>query len=104
MEELIYHPEAKAELREAAVYYESCRGGLGREFLAAVEFAVQRVIQFPEAWRKIHDDFRRILVRRFPYGVIYALQGDHIYIVAVMHLKRKPGYWLRRVEDAEPRG
>ena len=104
MGELIYHPEAKAELREAAVYYESCREGLGRAYLRAVDAAVDRIIEFPEAWRRIHADFRRILVRRFPYGVIYALWGDGIYVVAIMHLKRKPGYWLTRVQDIDPTG
>ena len=104
MGELIYHPDAKAELREAAAYYESCRDGLGRAFLVAVDSAVDRIIEFPEAWRRIHGDFRRILVRRFPYGVIYALHGDDIYVVAVMHLKRKPGYWLTRVQDTDREG
>lgn len=37
--------------------------------------------------------FRRYLVHHFPYGVIYAVEGRTIYVAAVMHLKRKPGYW-----------
>ena len=40
--------------------------------------------------------FRRCLVHRFPYGVIYAVEDDVVYVAAVMHLKRKPGYWESR--------
>ncbi|MDA0841437.1 MAG: type II toxin-antitoxin system RelE/ParE family toxin [Planctomycetota bacterium] len=104
MAELIYHPEALSEAREVAVYYESNRDGLGREFLKAVDAAIERIEQFPEAWRKISGDFRRILLRRFPYGIIYSYLNDVIYVVAVMHLKRKPGYWKDRLEDTEWEG
>jgi len=38
---------------------------------------------------------RRCLVHRFPYGIIYAIENDTIYIAAVMHLRREPGYWER---------
>jgi hypothetical protein len=40
--------------------------------------------------------FRRYLLQRFPYGLIYAVEGQTIFVVAVMHLKRKPGYWVSR--------
>ena len=47
-------------------------------------------------WRKVKGRFRRYLVQRFPYGLIYVVQEDVIYIAAVMHLKRKPDYWVGR--------
>ena len=102
MAELIYHAEAKAETREAAEFYESCRPGLGRDFLSAIESAIERILQFPEGGQRIRGAFRRVLLRRFPYGIIYSLQGEAICIVAVMHLARKPGYWTTRLEDAPP--
>ena len=37
-----------------------------------------------------------MLVQQFPYGVIYAVEGRTIYVAAVMHVKRKPGYWASR--------
>jgi toxin ParE1/3/4 len=47
-------------------------------------------------WRILKGRFRRYLLQRFPYGIIYAVEGKVIYIAAVMHLKRKPGYWVSR--------
>jgi toxin ParE1/3/4 len=44
---LIYDPAARAELLEAAAYYEECRAGLGKAFLSAVEHAVARLSNKP---------------------------------------------------------
>ena len=89
-------PAATLEIRQAALFYEDCRKGLGQEFLVSVELAFEHIQQHPTVWRVLKGRFRRYLLQRFPYGVIYAIEGDTIYIAAVMHLKRKPGYWVSR--------
>jgi toxin ParE1/3/4 len=93
---LIFDPEALAEMREAAAFYEHWQPGLGLAFLDTVEVATTEIVKYPQMWRKIKRQFRRYLVQRFPYGLIYAVQGDVVYVAAVMHLKRKPGYWYCR--------
>jgi toxin ParE1/3/4 len=93
---LIFDPEALIQMREAAAFYEDCQLGLGRSFLDAVEIASAEIVKHPLMWRKVKGRFRRYLVHRFPYGLIYAVQGDVIYVAAVMHLKRKPDYWYGR--------
>ncbi len=93
---LILDPEAKAELRQTALFYEDCRDGLGLEFLEAVESALDQIRRHPTLWRILKGRFRRYLVHQFPYGVIYSIEGRTIYVTAVMHLKRKPGYWESR--------
>jgi len=93
---VVLDPAAAAELREAAVFYEDCREGLGQEFLADVEASFDAIARRPDLWRRLTGRFRRCLVHRFPYGVIYAVEDDVVYVAAVMHLKRKPGYWESR--------
>lgn len=101
---LIFDPEALVEMREAAGFYEDCQRGLGRSFLDAVEVALGEIEKQPLMWRKVKGRFRRYLVQRFPYGLIYAVQEDVIYIAAVMHLRRKPDYWVgRRMTPGERR-
>lgn len=78
------------------MFYEDCREGLGEEFLDAVESAFDQICRHPMLWRILKGRFRRYLVQQFPYGVIYAIEGRTIYVAAVMHLKRKPGYWETR--------
>ena len=87
---LIVDPEALLEVRNAAAFYEDSQPDLGKAFLASVEAATEEIVRHPLRWRKIKGKFRRYLVHGFPYGLIYAVQDDTIYIAAVMHLKRKP--------------
>lgn len=96
---LVLDPAAKAEMREAAFFYEDCREGLGQEFLDAVELAFAEIVQRPMTWRILKGRFRRYLVHHFPYAVTYAVEDDTIYVAAIMHMKRKPDYWQDRVRD-----
>ncbi|HMD98943.1 MAG TPA: type II toxin-antitoxin system RelE/ParE family toxin [Terriglobia bacterium] len=59
--------------------------------------AIQRILQYPEAWSPLSARTRRCRTNKFPYGVIYQIRGDTVLIVAVMHLHRKPGTWKNRL-------
>ncbi len=95
---LLVDPEALVEARNAAAFYEDSQPGLGKAFLADVEAATEEIARHPFMWRRIKGRFRRYLIPRFPYGLIYAVQGKTVYVAAVMHLKRKPGYWGARTK------
>jgi plasmid stabilization system protein ParE len=88
-----FHPEAEAEFNDAIDYYEDKERGLGYDFAVEVYATIQRIIAFPKAWPVMKNGFRRSLVRRFPYGVLYSEEDEEIWIVAVMHLHRNPEYW-----------
>jgi len=92
-----FHPEAEAEFLEAIAYYEDCATGLGVDFSAEIHAAIQRIQAFPLAWHVLEGDIRRALVHRFPYGVLYAVEENRIWIVAVMNLHRQPEYWQDRL-------
>ncbi|MGH8524352.1 MAG: type II toxin-antitoxin system RelE/ParE family toxin [Gammaproteobacteria bacterium] len=94
----IVHPEAEAEFVQAIEYYEGCEAGLGYDFAVEVYSAIQRTIAYPKAWPIIEEDIRRSLVRRFPYGILYAEEGEDLFVVAVMPLHRDPDYWKHRVK------
>jgi hypothetical protein len=90
-------PPAEQELDDAYQWYEDQMSGLGRAFLAEINEAVHRVTTWPEAHTVLRGVLRRCLIRQFPYGLIYGVDGQTIVIVAVAHLHRKPFYWTRRV-------
>jgi len=92
------HSNASAELAEAVRWYESRRPGLGRDLLDEVATAIDRVGENPEAANSMSADHktRRLLVSRLPYQLVYRLRPSEVVIVAVAHLKRRPGYWKRR--------
>jgi hypothetical protein len=91
-----FHPQANAELDEAVQYYENCQTGLGLEFAGEIYAAIQRIIEYPDAWSVLSENSRRCLVNRFPYGVIFQIKSNTLRIVAVANLHRKPGYWMNR--------
>lgn len=96
-----YHEEARAELAEAFSYYESRVPGLGRRFMDETEHAMKKVLGRPLRWRRVSGRFRRALVKRFPYGIIYRVDEAEIFVAAFMHLHRKPRYWRVRAERPE---
>ncbi|HMB40434.1 MAG TPA: type II toxin-antitoxin system RelE/ParE family toxin [Balneolaceae bacterium] len=79
-----FHSEARKEFFEAADYYEEQVVGLGDVFIDEVEKVLDLIEQQPESGTRITDSERRFLVSRFPYGVIYSVEGDQILIFAVM--------------------
>lgn len=93
-----FHAEAAREFEKAIEYYEVREAGLGFDFASEVRGAIQRIVDYPEAWGELQPGVRRCLVRRFPYGVVYAIHSSQIIILAVMHLRRRPGYWRDRTE------
>ncbi|MDP2792818.1 MAG: type II toxin-antitoxin system RelE/ParE family toxin [Sulfurisoma sp.] len=92
-----FHPEALAEFRDAAAYYEKHQPVLGSRFINAVESAIAHIKESPTSWRIVEDDVRRYLTKVFPYAVLYSIEDGYILIVAVMHCRREPGYWRKRV-------
>ena len=92
-----YHPDARQEASTAVAYYAGISRDLGIGFLAELENSIERILGMPEAWAKHIGNTRRFLLHRFPYGIIYQIEPEQIQIVAVMHLHRKPGYWMARM-------
>jgi plasmid stabilization system protein ParE len=93
---LEFDPNSQRELEEAASYYDSISRKLGNSFVEAVERTLNRIVQFPEAWTPIVENARRCHIDGFPYGIVYRVYGENIQILAVMHLQRKPNYWVNR--------
>jgi plasmid stabilization system protein ParE len=98
------HPEARAELRSAALWYDERRPGLGDEFIAEVSAALDRIGNAPEsypAWpgpRARDPLIRKTTVQRFPYVIAFEKHERHLLVLAVAHAKRRPLYWLTRAK------
>ena len=80
----------------AARFYEERVPGLGRDFLAEIERCFDRICFMPESGQLVYSKFRRRLVTRFPYFVVYEILQNSILIVAIAHQRQRPGYWRQR--------
>jgi plasmid stabilization system protein ParE len=94
---LIVRPEAERNLAEVHDWYESRVAGLGSEFLLAVDAALSSIQRTPELHQVVHKNLRRALIRRFPFGIFYLVEEARIVVVAVMHARRDPETWRRRL-------
>ena len=95
--DFVLAPEAEQDVREAYDWYESCRNGLGEEFLGCVDAAIQRICRTPDFCAKVHAEFRRALVRRFPYAIFYEYTAGQVTVYCVFHTSRDPEKWRSRL-------
>jgi hypothetical protein len=91
-----FHTEAELELAEAATFYEAGMPGLGADFSDEVERIINVLLEHPELGTRTGDDLRHFVLRRFPFSVVYAAADQLLYVVAIAHASRKPGYWKGR--------
>ena len=90
---LKFSSRALREIGEAKEWYEFQNPGLGEEFIAAMELQLKRLEQAPLLYTEVIPNVRRALLPRFPYGLFYAVRGNLIQILAVLHNVRSPNRW-----------
>jgi plasmid stabilization system protein ParE len=112
---LRYLKEARQDVIEAAGWYETKYPGMGEQFQDVVEAAASSLLEHPTRWAHWPDtpselNIRRLLLRQpkrkgwaWPYKIAYRVLPEEVVIVAVVHEKRRPNYWLDRVVLAGPR-
>lgn len=91
-----FHPEAEEEFIEVARYYEARVPGLGSRFIDELEALETLLAERPAIGEQIDEKFRRAVFRKFPISLIYAVEETGIWVVAVAHQRRLPGYWRDR--------
>ncbi len=95
--ELIVAPEAELDIAEAYQWYEDRRFGLGEEFLSQVDACIQSILRNPEMVGAVLENYRRRLLRRFPYAVFYEHTNGIVTVYCVFHTSRDPAKWRRRL-------
>jgi hypothetical protein len=93
----LLHPAADQELAEAVGYYAEIDPDLGVRFYREMERLIRDVCAQPERFRQFDPPARRHFSTQFPFAIIYLEKPDQVWIVAGMHLKRRPGYWKSRL-------
>jgi plasmid stabilization system protein ParE len=94
---LLIAPEAASDIESAYAWYEKRRIGLGEEFLGCVDAIIQGLSRAPDMYPKVYKEYRRALVRRFPYAILYESSARIVTICAVFHTARDPYKWRERL-------
>ena len=99
------HPEARTELRAAALWYEERRAGLGDESVSEISTLLARIGKAAESYPRWPGTdrapaiVRKATLRRFPYLVAFEIHAADALVLAVAHAKRRPLYWLARASQ-----
>ena len=97
MNRIRFHELARREFLEARDYYDDLVYRLGEKFVIEVERCLNIIKTNPLAYPVVKQNVRKAVVIKFPFSILYRLEKDNIYILAVMHQKRKPKYWAERI-------
>ncbi len=93
---IVFSEYAKLEVEDAVTFYQLQLKGLGGVFREEVKKAVIRLATYPLAWPVERGEIRKCLLHKFPYKVLYSVEEDHIFIIAIAHQHQKPNYWADR--------
>jgi plasmid stabilization system protein ParE len=94
---LVIAPEAARDIDEAYGWYEGRRAGLGEDFLSCLDACAQAIRRRPEMHAAVYKEYRRALVRRFPYAVFYEHVAGTVTVYCVFHTARDPQKWRQRL-------
>lgn len=92
-----FHPGAGIDLHEAEGYYAARSEQAADNFWTEVQRGLALIREAPQRWPFHRRGTRRLALRRFPFSIIYRLQGSIVYVVAVAHARRRPDYWRGRL-------
>jgi hypothetical protein len=92
-----FHEAAAAELANAVRYYDRKTAGLGDRLVVEVKLATRSIEQYPEIAPVVEDGLRAKVLVHFPYRLMYVVEPDELFIVAVAHQSQKPAYWSDRL-------
>ena len=96
LERLRFTPEARLDILDARSWYEERAPGLGTEFARAVDVAAAAVLRFPQAFPEVHGPVRKAVMRRFPYSLLFVVEGEEITVLGCFHQRRDPQAWALR--------
>jgi len=82
--------EAIIDIHEAFEWYQIKRKGLGFDLIEEIETGFKNICDHPQYYTQINSNFRRYKINRFPYLIIYEIEGDAVIINSVQHSSRKP--------------
>jgi len=89
---------ALTEMEEALGWYQNRSESAAESFRRALSDAMDRVESSPARLSPYLFNTRRMLLTPFPYLLVFVIERDRIFIVALAHAKRKPGYWKTRLK------
>ncbi len=98
---LRFLPRVEGDVWNGRLWYEDKAPGLGEEFLRVLYACSEELARHPQVYAKVHKDFRRRLLRRFPYAIYFRIEGDYVVVFGLFHCARDPRRLRRELRDRQ---
>jgi plasmid stabilization system protein ParE len=95
--ELILTPEFLEDIIDVADWYDHQIAGLGQDFLEGIDACIDKIAKMPTIYEMVKRNYRRALVRRFPYAIFFESVDSRVTVYAVIHTARHPDTWRERL-------
>jgi plasmid stabilization system protein ParE len=89
-------PEAQAEVRDAALWYESREAGLGLRFIGEVRTSLQQIKTNPLRFPSVDESVSARTPKQLSISIYFLNEGNVITVVAILHQHRHPEFWRSR--------
>jgi toxin ParE1/3/4 len=87
---LLFLPEVEDDAIRGYAWYETKSDGLGEEFLRMFYACAGDLLRNSLFYRKVYGEFRRCLLRRFPFAIYYMIKGEQVIVTGLFHCARDP--------------
>src|SRR5437016_5943856 len=95
---LEFNPQALTEADAAIRWYRERSERAAADFILEIDRAIAKILKAPHRWPEFDPGYRRLLLTRFPYWIIYREKTAYsIEVMAIAHIRRRPGYWRYRI-------
>jgi toxin ParE1/3/4 len=94
--EVRLHPLAADEAESANRWYRQRNVAVAEEFMLELDAAMEAIAEAPDRWPRVHTRYRRFLLHKFPFSVVYIRRQTFVEVIAIAHHRRRPGYWRHR--------
>jgi hypothetical protein len=96
---LRFLPELEEDVLGGYAWYERKSPGLGEEFLRMFYARADEILRNPLLYPRVHNEFRRCLLRRFPYAIYFLIEGDQVVVFGLYHCARDPRFIKKRLRE-----
>ena len=90
------------DLDKIHAWYEKRAPGLGDRFAAAFFASLPILKRNPTVFAPYYRDVRHCLLKRFPYGIYFRIEGENVVVVRVFHCSRNQSKLRKSLRDFLP--
>jgi plasmid stabilization system protein ParE len=94
-------PDVEEDAIGGYVWYEAKSPGLGEEFLRVFYACASEIPRNPLLYPKIYGEFRRRLLRRFPYAIYFMIKENQVVVIGLFHCARDPHSVGKKLQGRE---